>query len=120
MDLNIDQLIKNYYKIHFFGLGFIQVKVSDSTRYHFYHKDLPAFTDHPHNHRYNFTSTCLKGRLKHNLYEVKGYVSGIDKPKSHILRYDACTSGKANTPESFPTDIEWIGQIYQSEEERIL
>lgn len=56
---------------HFFGLGFIQVKVSLTERYHFYHRSLPAFVEEPHDHRYDFTARVLKGRLHNTLYHCQ-------------------------------------------------
>lgn len=59
----------NYPFIHFFGLGFIQVKISDTRRYHFYTNKIPKYVEHPHNHRYSFQSEILCGNLNEVLYE---------------------------------------------------
>lgn len=61
---------------HFFGLGFIQIKVSEGERYHFYHPSLPAFVDEPHDHRYDFSSNVLKGQLTNTLWNVTPGNSG--------------------------------------------
>jgi hypothetical protein len=68
--LNIDFLVKNARVIHSFGLGFIQIKISPTERVHFY---CPAVTlttapEDLHDHRYNFTSTILKGTLTNEIY----------------------------------------------------
>lgn len=61
--------IYDYPFIHFFGLGFIQVKISDTQRYHFYTNRIPRYVEHPHNHRYSFQSEILCGNLNEILYE---------------------------------------------------
>jgi hypothetical protein len=50
---------------HFFGLGFVQLKINDQERWHFYHPDLPSFmgAEEVHNHRYDFVSTIVAGSL---------------------------------------------------------
>jgi hypothetical protein len=74
--LNIDWLKSNAEFIHNFGLGFIQVKLSDELRMHFYHptKTNPIVADEDyHNHRYDFTSKCLKGKLLHEWLGISSY-----------------------------------------------
>lgn len=61
-------------KPYFFGLGFIQCKVSDSQRYHFYHPSLLPTVDYEeeaHDHRYDFHSKIIKGSLKNRIYNFK-------------------------------------------------
>lgn len=68
----IDLLKNNHVKPAFFGLGFIQCKVSHTERYHFYHEDLYPIVDMEeeiHDHRYDFISTILKGELTNKLYQ---------------------------------------------------
>lgn len=56
----------------FFGLGFIQVKINKVLRYHFYHPELISIMpdEEIHNHRYDFTSSVLKGALNQTFYSV--------------------------------------------------
>jgi len=70
--IDLKTLQERHTKIHFFGLGFIQVKVSDKERFHFYHPELSAFVppEEIHNHRYDFTSRVLKGCFEHEIYSV--------------------------------------------------
>lgn len=70
--LNLDWLRKNHKMIHYFGLGFIQLKVDETWRFHFYHPELPRITndEEVHNHRYNFHSSILMGTFKHETFEV--------------------------------------------------
>lgn len=86
---NIDDLIKNHIKIHFFGLGFIQVKMNRIHRYHFYSAKLPAFVEDAHNHRYDFVSWILKGKLLTNIYTFTPNVS-----PSYYLTKVSCDPNK--------------------------
>jgi hypothetical protein len=56
---------------HWFGLGFIQLKLNTMSRVHFWHPSLAA--DLPeeelHDHRYNFTSHILKGQLANVIWQ---------------------------------------------------
>lgn len=68
-----DYLKTNATKIHFFGLGFIQVKLRKDERYHFYSPELAAITppEEVHDHRYGFVSTVIKGALEQEFYAVE-------------------------------------------------
>jgi len=55
-----------------FGLGFIQLKLSDQARMHFWHMAVPHVErEEIHNHRYDFTSVILAGALRQELYHVR-------------------------------------------------
>lgn len=85
----VSLLQKNHTKIHFFGLGFVQVKMNDDSRYHFYHPELEAFAENPHNHRYYFTSTVVRGSLRNHIWEFTTHQpTPGDVPA--ILRYESC------------------------------
>lgn len=59
-----------------FGLGFIQLKLSENSRMHFWHEAIPHVErEEIHNHRYDFKSTVLAGRLRHQVFDVKGYAN---------------------------------------------
>ncbi len=68
---NIDDLRSTGAVPYFFGLGFIQLKLTDSQRMHFYHPDLKAISgkEEVHNHRYDFTSNVLVGEFSHTVWE---------------------------------------------------
>lgn len=70
--LDIDYLKANCQKIHFFGLGFIQLKLNDKERLHYYVPELPNIQpmEEVHNHRYDFTSTLLLGKLEQRIFSV--------------------------------------------------
>ncbi len=71
--LDINWLKANCTRLYFFGLGFIQVKINDRYRVHFYtEKWHPTVKDDEiHNHRYNFTSTILKGRFAQTIFATR-------------------------------------------------
>lgn len=70
--IDIDKLKKNHQMIHFFGLGFIQLKIDDKLRFHFYHPELLSIIDpeEVHNHRYDFISTIMAGSLTNSFFDV--------------------------------------------------
>lgn len=65
----IDQL-RSMGAPEYFGLGFIQLKVDNVYRYHFYHNSLHAIVpeDEIHDHRYYFKSHVLQGTFIQLLY----------------------------------------------------
>lgn len=70
MILDIDFLKANCQRLYFFGLGFIQIKLNESERVHFYTDAFPKTTikEEVHNHRYDFESTILKGTLVQEIF----------------------------------------------------
>lgn len=70
MILNIDFLKTNCQRLYFFGLGFIQLKLNDSERVHFYTTAFQKTTvaEEIHNHRYDFESTILQGTLVQEIF----------------------------------------------------
>lgn len=78
----------NHKMIHYFGLGFIQVKINNNFRLHFYTAELPPIVpeEDVHNHRYDFSSSILKGRFCQELYEV---VNG----NTHSREKETCKEG---------------------------
>lgn len=75
-----------------FGLGFIQLKLSKTRRMHFWHPDLlpndPAFVEEYHDHRYNFTSDVLVGEITNRI------ATAIPSPKeTGYSLFDVCCSG---------------------------
>lgn len=69
-DIDLQQLKRKHARLYYFGLGFIQLKIDETWRLHFYSPELLAITEDTHNHRYNFESKILKGKLKNKLYRV--------------------------------------------------
>lgn len=84
----------NCERIYYFGLGFIQVKVDNQTRYNFYHPDLlPCFvkSENVHTHPYDYKSYILKGGLIEKLYAVEPTI----KSSRYFCRID-CRGGHEN------------------------
>lgn len=73
MILDIDFLKTNCNRLYFFGLGFIQVKLNDSERVHFYTNvfQKTTVTEEVHNHRYDFASTIMKGVITQELFSYR-------------------------------------------------
>ncbi len=104
LELDVDWLRAYTTKIHFFGLGFIQAKLTDNTRVHFFHPDIPAFVDEPHDHRYDFVSTVLKGRILNTIWRA---VPG----DSHVMAYESCRQDEAAPKTEQSVDIVEVGRF---------
>jgi hypothetical protein len=97
MKLEIDWLKKNHQMIHYFGLGFIQLKIDKHNRLHFYTPELPPIIDEEdiHNHRYDFTSSILRGKMEQQLFvEIPG--------ATHIKEDESCQADVK--PETSPSN----------------
>lgn len=86
--ISIKELKEDYQMIHFFGLGFVQLKINDTFRYHFYHPSINSFMhdEEVHNHRYNFKSEILAGQLEEDLYQFLPHPDG-----QYILEFETCS-----------------------------
>lgn len=72
----------------FFGLGFIQCKINDKQRIHFYHPSLVPtvnIEEEIHNHRYDFTSTILRGQINNKKYH---FIES--ETATHYLQDESC------------------------------
>jgi hypothetical protein len=89
-------------KIHNFGLGFIQLKLTEQTRLHFYTLRLPRITpeEEIHNHRYHFNSKVLKGTLHQRLYDV------TPCPESDwTMEDESCSQDRVSDKNSIPVKV---------------
>lgn len=102
--ISVDWLQVNHSIIHFFGLGFIQVKLGESTRMHFYSPELPPFVEFPHNHRYDFVSTIIGGSLTNEIWGENG------DGDSYVLEQESCREGEK--PESSKREVKLV-KIYE-------
>jgi len=88
---------------YWFGLGFVQLKLSDTERMHFWLPEIP----HPereeiHNHRYDFSSVVLAGELRHEVYHLDATICTSSVPfetEWEIFETD-CAPGKEGTVET--------------------
>jgi hypothetical protein len=99
-DFSVEWLQENSYKAHFFGLGFIQVKLNDYQRLHFYHPDLPAFVEDMHDHRYHFISKVLKGCLSFELWDTDT-VDGV----TWLAEFESCKEPGAESTETISPEF---------------
>ena len=98
--LDIDVLRGYGVTPEYFGLGMIQLKISDTSRLHFYHDDLPVLVDEPHNHRYPFHSSVLNGSLYQEIFEFvpETYDKLLyDNQCSHVMAEVSCDPAKPGT-----------------------
>jgi hypothetical protein len=56
---------------HWFGLGFVQLKLDEHRRIHFWHPDHSSDTpeEEVHNHRYDFNSRIMAGIIVHEVWD---------------------------------------------------
>ena len=86
-------LKNNHQMIHYFGLGFIQLKIDQQHRMHFYTPELPPIVpdEDIHNHRYDFESYVLKGEFEQELFDVYTMSPyGESLYHSHIKEFESC------------------------------
>ena len=71
--LNVNELKETGAEPSWFGLGFVQLKLSPEQRMHFWHPELASNMpeEELHDHRYNFTSVIVKGELTNHLYDFR-------------------------------------------------
>jgi len=84
----------NATRIHYWGLGFIQVRVGENVNYHFYSESIaPNFdTENPHNHAREFRSEILAGCLEEKRYH-------LTEGGSYEMRDNLCTTDDGIVPE---------------------
>jgi hypothetical protein len=89
---DVEWLKDNHKSLAAFGLGFLQLKLNDSERLHFWHPDFVREREEVHDHRYDFTSLILGGRMTQQLYELEFSVN-----PTHELFTTDCKPGSAGT-----------------------
>lgn len=94
---NIDWLKSEAAMIHYFGLGFIQLKLKDpSVRIHFYTKLLPPIVaeEDIHNHRYGFKSYIIKGEFTQELFLPVRVTDTDQEDSSYVIEKESCKEGQ--------------------------
>lgn len=78
---DINKVRDNCQKIHAFGLGFIQVQLTNKRRIHLYTSLVrkTVMSEEVHNHRYNFTSRVMHGELTNQIFSVTPDLSKYPK-----------------------------------------
>jgi len=104
MFLDIDFLKNNHELIHFFGLGFVQIKIDKNLRLHFYHPELQPIIheEEIHNHRYDFISTVLAGKLTQEIFEIHAGESDF------YMVEENCKAEKIIMPDKIPVIVKPI------------
>ena len=104
--LDIDWLKKNYQMVHYFGLGFIQLKLNQEERLHFYTDKIKKTVEEEevHNHRYNFVSTILSGNFQQEVYEV----NAAAHEKQYYLTQETCNAEDKQEFPKIPCGIERV------------
>ena len=70
--ITVDELRERGGYPHYLGLGVIKCRIGADESYHFYSDRAPVLVNQIHDHRFGFTSTVLKGRLKNTIYNTDG------------------------------------------------
>ena len=93
--LDIDHLRSFESTPHWFGLGFIQLKLTKDTRIHFWHPELLADTpeEELHDHRYRFHSYILLGIITHEEWFLENSPEG-----DHEIVQVSCKPGDSKDP----------------------
>jgi len=98
-DLDLQTLKNQKIRLYYFGLGFIQLKLNETERLHFYSSKLPPITEDIHGHRYGFLSRILKGQLTNYYHEIYN----IGEPNgTHWMVSESCNP-EIKTPENNKT-----------------
>lgn len=103
-DIDLDLLKHNHVRLYWYGLGFIQLKISHWHRLHFYTDGLglDAINDDIHNHRYPFKSRILKGKLTASYWT---WFDPDEKPATHILKNESCNPSVKDTAPPIPCTV---------------
>jgi len=99
---DIDWLKTNHHSLRAFGLGFLQLKLNDTDRMHFWHCDYKREREEVHNHRYDFTSTVVCGGMN-----------------QEIFSFEECSPASASH-ELFHTNCEASGESFEGIRQGIL
>ena len=96
-DLDLDQLRAKHSRLYYFGLGFIQLKIDETWRLHFYSPELPVVTEDIHDHRYDFESRVLAGTITNTFYRVASrprmwlkVATPAERQGLHVMRPESC------------------------------
>lgn len=118
---DINYLKEHCEKIHYFGLGFVQLKFKNNTeRMHFYTDKFPktVHEEEIHNHRYNFKSHIVSGEFHQDIYVLKDethLLEGVDynleeaaSEYTHMLLFESCNA----KPDEVDDSEQWEDDPY--------
>ncbi|UTU10263.1 hypothetical protein CcrRB23_gp401 [Caulobacter phage RB23] len=75
--LDFDYLRASGAQPHNFGLGFIQLKLNEHSRLHFWTGEPNVPEDEIHDHRYSFRSEVLKGCVEHETFVFRPLMDSL-------------------------------------------
>lgn len=101
--LNIDRLKSYGVDPAYFGLGFIQLKITKNSRLHFYHNDLPVIAEEPHTHRYDFRSYILQGTFYQDIWKFDPCPVG-----EYEMTNVSCDPNIDVPPATLDGTLEWV------------
>lgn len=98
--MDVDYLRSLGKKPQWFGLGFIQLKISFHNRLHFWDPSLASLVnpEELHDHRYGFKSFVLAGEVEHDVYSFKESKEG-----THEMCEVFCQPEKSSPPKVIAT-----------------
>lgn len=99
--LDVNRLRASGAHPHYFGLGFIQLKVEKDQRLHFWVPHWPAIPGSAtelHDHRYDFISTVLKGSVEQEVFSATPTQPEPFKGCMELVEVD-CKPGREGAPE---------------------
>lgn len=85
---------------HYFGLGFIQLKVEADRRLHFWvphWPSIPGSATELHDHRYDFTSTVLQGAVEQDVFGIGELSPSPEEGSMELVEVD-CKPGREGSP----------------------
>src|SRR5271157_2609389 len=95
---------------YWFGLGFIQLKLSDTERMHFWSPTIPyPEREEIHNHRYDFTSEVLAGQVIHETFLVMNIFRDNEDALHEIFQTTCMPGVEGSVEEVTPCDIRSTG-----------
>ena len=73
----------------YFGLGFIQLRMDDTRRFHFWHPDISVthYDNEWHDHRYNFSSQVIVGSITNEVAFCE------ETPEGNLEVWEVCCEG---------------------------
>ncbi|MEE8608946.1 MAG: hypothetical protein V3S55_15185 [Nitrospiraceae bacterium] len=93
------------------GLGFLQIKLGGSQRLHIWHPDLPRRScfkhSQVHNHRFNFSSTVLKGMQINDTFAV---FEDETNATHRAYLHEGARGASGNRP-WIPREMLWLGHV---------
>jgi len=89
--LSMDYLRGLGAKPHYMGLGVIKLPINQRYSFHFYSERAEVICEDPHNHRFGFKSTIIKGTMDNYIYSAEQ----SETPTPYVLEFGKCEPGSS-------------------------